>query len=196
MRSRESSGNAKYGLRCAGMWLAITAALGLVGACDWGDIDDIPPGFADGVDNDTPTTAGPGLTQSGNELSVAFEVSGSGLGTVDTVARSDHDHDADYVLRAGDTMTGALVLNTGAGTDVTLDETGIDCPSGSAETFNIGNSGGGGMTLLVAGGIAVTGDVTAASFSGNGSGLAGVDADLLGGLDSSAFMTATADSWV
>lgn len=56
------------------------------------------------------------------------------------------------------TLTGAAVsattsmtLNTGAGTDAVLTEGGVNRSSGSAETFNIQNSGAGAMTLQVDG---------------------------------------------
>lgn len=81
------------------------------GGCDWSDIDDVPDGFADGVDNTL--AAGPGLVSDGaGTIAVDFEGTGSGLGSLDTVARSDHDHDADYVNTTGDTMTGDLTINT------------------------------------------------------------------------------------
>ena len=45
-------------------------------SCDYDDLDDIPPGFADGVDNQ-----------------LTFESPGSYTGVADTAARSDHTHD-------------------------------------------------------------------------------------------------------
>lgn len=45
------------------------------------------------------------------------------------------------------TMTGTVVLNTAAGTNAALSETGVDRASGSAETFLVTNSGAGENTL-------------------------------------------------
>jgi len=57
----------------------------------------------------------------------------------------------DKLENAGDTITGSLTFNTGANTDSVIDEDGIDRSSGSAETFNIQNSGAGAMTLQIDG---------------------------------------------
>ena len=90
--------------------LGALIALGM-SACDWGDLEGIPGGFADGVDNDTVVTTGPGLTETGGMIEVDFDDTDSHSGSSDLVARSDHDHDDEYVLKAGDTMTGPLILN-------------------------------------------------------------------------------------
>jgi hypothetical protein len=82
----------KTWLHAAAVGSILAAALAVFAvSCDYGDLDHIPPGFADGVDNQ-----------------VYFEGTGPELGVADTAARSDHAHDADYVLKAGDTMTGPL----------------------------------------------------------------------------------------
>jgi len=110
--------------RPGGLWSgARVAALGAlvalgISACDWGDLDDVPAGFADGVDNDTQLTAGPGLTETGGVIEADFDDTDSHSGSSDLVARGDHDHDDDYVLRAGDTMTGALVLDADPAADL------------------------------------------------------------------------------
>ncbi|MEX1311587.1 MAG: hypothetical protein AB1Z65_14270 [Candidatus Sulfomarinibacteraceae bacterium] len=85
---------------------------------------------------------------------------------------------------------GVAAVNTGGGADLVLDgsadletdarlsQSGIDRPAATPETFSIGNSGGGGMTLEVAGA------VSADSFAGDGSALTGIiasDADTLDG---------------
>lgn len=55
----------------------------------WSAVKDLPPAFADGTDNDTTYTAGPGLKLNAeNQLSVEFFGSGLGNGA----ARYDHDH--------------------------------------------------------------------------------------------------------
>ncbi len=88
--------------------LILPAALWLsVAGCDSGDLKFGGDDFRDGTDDDTTYTAGPGLTETSEEFSVDF----AGTGSADTVARSDHDHDSRYVLKAGDTMTGLLTLS-------------------------------------------------------------------------------------
>ena len=54
----------------------------------WANITGVPAGFADGVDNDTTYTAGPGLSLSSNQFSVSY----AGTGNATTAARSDHGH--------------------------------------------------------------------------------------------------------
>jgi hypothetical protein len=70
-------------------------------AAPWAGLVGLPPGFADGVDNDsggtvTSVTGGTGLTggtiTSAGTLGVAF----GGNGAATSVARSDHDHDQAY----------------------------------------------------------------------------------------------------
>ena len=74
--------------------------------------------------------------------------------------------------------------------DTLLRQSGLDRPSGTTQGFSLGNSSGGGFHLDV------SGTVNASSFAGDGSALTGVDADLLDGMDSSAFLTAGTDNWV
>jgi hypothetical protein len=73
----------------------------------WTKLRNVPTGFADGVDNDTQYTAGAGIVISSSVLSVDFGTSG----TATTAARSDHTHTG-WVLKSGDTMTGALSIST------------------------------------------------------------------------------------
>ena len=55
----------------------------------WNNIQAVPGGFLDGVDNDTLFTAGAGLTLSrANQFSVSY----AGNGTSSMASRSDHDH--------------------------------------------------------------------------------------------------------
>jgi microcystin-dependent protein len=92
-------------LRVTGL---VTVALAVISvSCDYNDLDGIPAGFADGVDNDTQVTPGPGLTQSGSELAADFGGSGSEFGTADTIARSDHHHDSAYVAQDDDRLVPA-----------------------------------------------------------------------------------------
>ncbi len=91
-----------------------------------------------------------------------------------------HNHDAAYVNIAGDTMTGALVLNTGVNGDLTATEDGFSRPgditvdaldAAAATTVTIQNPDLGQVANLV-----VEGSVTATSFTGSGAGLTGVAA--------------------
>jgi len=69
---------------------AITSSKLAPGAVTWASLAGVPPGFADGVDNDTTYTAGAGLTLGGanNQFSVNF----GGSGSANVAARSDHGH--------------------------------------------------------------------------------------------------------
>lgn len=85
----------------------------------------------------------------------------------------------DKLENGGDTMTGSLVFDTGANTDTSVDEDGIDRSSASAETFNVQNSGAGSMELQVSGVRVLTTDD-----EGTGSGL---DADTVDGKEAVEF---------
>lgn len=54
----------------------------------WTGLTGVPPGFADGVDNNTTYSAGPGLGLNGTQFAVQF----AGSGADNLVARSDHNH--------------------------------------------------------------------------------------------------------
>lgn len=64
----------------------------------------------DDLDYDTTYSAGAGMILDGTTLSVRFE----GTGTASSAARSDHDHDGQYVRTSGDTLYGSLTLTDGA----------------------------------------------------------------------------------
>ena len=93
-------------------------------------------------------------------------------------------------LSASPDGAGVAAANSGGGPDLVLDgsedgvadtelsESGIDRPSAAAQTFNIGNSGGGGMSLQVDG----AGVLTTAS---------AIDADTLDGIDGADYATDT-----
>ncbi|MBN1811191.1 MAG: hypothetical protein JXA14_05075 [Anaerolineae bacterium] len=68
----------------------------------WSGLTGVPPGFADGVDNEatvvsgTNVFAGDGLNRVSDSESVTLSVDFAGNGTATTVARSDHTHDDRY----------------------------------------------------------------------------------------------------
>ncbi len=70
----------------------------VAGAVPWSGITGLPAGFADGVDNDTVYSAGPGLLLNGTQLSVNF----GGTGSSPAVAHGDHTHTTFWNL-AGNT---------------------------------------------------------------------------------------------
>jgi len=98
-------------------------------------------------------TAGAGMTQTGNQLDVVaangsiivgaddiqvgYAGTGGAFGSAVTAARSDHNHDSQYVDVAGDTMSGVLTV-TGSGVRVNV-------PAGvvQAQTFSATGTGGG-----------------------------------------------------
>jgi hypothetical protein len=71
----------------------------------WGSITDVPPGFADGEDNDTTYTAGAGLMFLDSQFNVNF----GGNGTAETASRSDHNHNGVYSPEAHEHDAGAIV---------------------------------------------------------------------------------------
>jgi hypothetical protein len=86
--------------------------------------------------------AGTGITVGANDINVNF----SGTGTANTASRSDHNHDATYVKKAGDTMSGTLVINTvdnnalyAAATGSGFAVTGYTTGTGNAGLFQINN---------------------------------------------------------
>jgi hypothetical protein len=85
----------------------------------WSGISGVPPGFADGVDNDTTYSAGTGLQLSGTQLSADFNsvqarVSGTCAGNSAISGISANGQVicvvGNFVLKSGDTMTGGLTL--------------------------------------------------------------------------------------
>jgi hypothetical protein len=65
-----------------------------------------------------------------------------------------------YVNEIGDTMTGALVMNTGGGTNMSISEVGFDKSSAITETVIVQNSGSGVSNLTVDGDISSISGVT------------------------------------
>ena len=75
----------------------------------WNGLTGVPAGFADGTDDGSSYTAGPGITIAGNVVSAAYAGSAGDYGTADTLARSDHLHDSQYINvgeAAGGDLTG------------------------------------------------------------------------------------------
>lgn len=89
--------------------------------------------------------------------------SGMTLGVGGTSASPDG-----FGLAGANTAGGADLLLDGSAdgqADAVLDQAGLDRPSASPETFTFGNSGGGGMTLGVAGDVSVLGLVDGVDLS-------------------------------
>jgi hypothetical protein len=88
----------------------------VIGTINWADITGKPTtlagyGITDGVPIGRKINVGAGLTGGGDLSSDrTISVSFGGNGSATTVARSDHNHDATYVKKAGDTMTGVLSI--------------------------------------------------------------------------------------
>jgi hypothetical protein len=78
---------------------------GTAASVPWAGMSGLPPGFADGVDDNTTYSAGAGLSLSGTQFSVSFAGNGSAV----SAARSDHDHAGAY----------AATLHAHAGADIT-----------------------------------------------------------------------------
>jgi len=123
-----------------------------------------------------------GLLGGGTSGDVSLSVDFSGTGTATTAARSDHFHDfaGDFVNVTGDSMTGALILNTGIADDLTLSEDGVSKPGDIAIDMTGSQKD---TTLTVANpdaafkaNLAVEGTVEAETFSGDGSALTNVNA--------------------
>ena len=120
----------------------------------WSGLSGVPAGFADGVDNNTTYSAGPGLALSNGQFAVDF----TGPGSASTASRSDHDH-------WGQTWEGTdwgltLKSNASASNTAALDGRSIDQGTGvigQATSANASASlsvptGVAGISLLSAGG--------------------------------------------
>jgi hypothetical protein len=169
-------------LRSQSAAVGLAVALAVGGGCDWGDLDGVPAGFADGVDDVGGVVALDGLTQSGNDVAVDFDADG----VATTVSRSDHRHSDLYdstetsvalsadgsgdLTATGDLAVAGVVTSGGAAVLTTADEghgNGIDADtvdgshaSAFAATAHTHTSlaAGDGSTALSAG---VTGNLTA-----------------------------------
>jgi hypothetical protein len=75
----------------------------------WSGLIGVPPGFADGTDDGSSYSAGAGITIASNVISATYAGSTGDYGTADTLARSDHLHDSQYINvgeAAGGDLTG------------------------------------------------------------------------------------------
>ncbi|NJD55350.1 MAG: hypothetical protein FIA94_02980 [Nitrospirae bacterium] len=122
-----------------------------------------------------------GLQGGGTSGDINLSVDFAGTGTAAAAARSDHSHDftADFVNTTGDTMTGALVLNTGAAGDLTLSEDGMSKAGDLAVDMTDSQKD---TTLTVTNpdaafkaNLAVEGTIQAQAFTGDGSALTNVN---------------------
>ena len=99
--------------------LTVTGTIsGTVSGVPWSALSGVPAGFADGVDNDTVVTAGPGLTQAGTTISADTAVLQKRVGTAcgsGTAIRQINADGSVVCATAGATLTapanGGLVVN-------------------------------------------------------------------------------------
>lgn len=80
------------------------------GSVSWSNVNNIPFGLSDGVDDDTTYSAGIGLDLTGTQFRVRF----GGTGSLSTAARTDHNHDMNYWKLTGNsgTATGMNFIGT------------------------------------------------------------------------------------
>jgi hypothetical protein len=160
-----------------------------------GNVESCTPGALGDI---TGVTAGTGLTGGGTTGDVTINANiGTAAGQV-AAGNHAHDYTLNFVDVGGDTLTGGLIFNTGAAGDLTINETGIlkvgDLYFGATD-----NAGPSLVTIenpnaTQVADLDVEGTVFAAFFSGDGSGLTNItaeDANLLDGLDSTAFAGAS-----
>ncbi len=126
-------------------------------ATPWAGLTGTPPGFGDGVDNDTLYSAGAGLSLNGAQFSVSFSGNGSAL----AAARSDHDHAGTYAVtlhsHAGGDIASGTLADARLSTNVAL--------LNAHQAFAGSNRFAGALTATNAS------NVLAGRFSGDGAGL-------------------------
>ncbi len=97
-----------------------------------------------GVGDITSVTAGSGLTGGGDTLDVILAVAFAGTGSADSVARSDHDHDAVYINegQTGSIVTGMIVDGTVTSADLEDGTvTSVDIMDGTIAFGDVGQNG-------------------------------------------------------
>lgn len=110
----------------------------------WNGLLGVPPGFADGTDDGTSYTIGPGLQQSGTQLSVAF--AGSGGSTA--ASRADHTH----ASLTGPGGTPSVALSTTTAGDVVVESGDIVFDPAKGIRSSVGAriaTGGAGATFRI-----------------------------------------------
>jgi hypothetical protein len=154
------------------------------GAVAWSNVSGLPPGFADGVDNDTIYSAGIGLDLTGTQFSVRF----GGTGSSGAAARADHNHDATYALLNGNQTFGGT--NTFSGVVVATNEMNLLAGTFSGNGFKLTDLNAGSLSTgtvpeaRIDSLIARDSEVFSIVLARDGAG-SGLDADLLDGRDSS-----------
>jgi hypothetical protein len=101
----------------------------------------MPPGFADGVDNDHTYTAGPGLTLSGD----AFAVNFAGTGSATSAARSDHGHFGAFWEGDGDNGLEVYTASSTPGAGAIFGVAGVLAAVGSAGVVGYNSGSGNGV---------------------------------------------------
>ncbi len=123
----------------------------------WTSLGGVPAGFADGVDNDTTYSAGPGLVLGGTQFSVSF----AGNGVANNASRSDHSHDATSIT-SGTLNDGRLSSNV---------------PLRNGTNIFTGTNVFAGVLVATNGGNQINGQ-----FTGNGAGLTNLNVGNLAGV--------------